>query len=1158
MSLNAPEDQLHQTTRLSAVELAAALGTPPPTPEQVVIIEAPLEPTVVVAGAGSGKTETMAARVVWLIANGHVAPSEVLGLTFTRKAALELADRLADKLQLLTQQGLWRPQAQGDDGLELPTVSTYHAYAGRLVSEHGLRIGVEPDVTLLSEAASWQLAHEVVHSWEGPMEGMDLAASTVVRAVVSLAAELGEHLVTPEQAVTWLTRVAERLSALPGQDGKKPLKVGAELAAILRRHALVYPLVEAYRAAKDARGVLDFGDQMAIAAQLARDIPAVGASERVRYQAVLLDEFQDTSEAQMVLVSSLFAAREERTPRPITAVGDPYQSIYGWRGASATTLSRFPREFTTDGEPAQVLHLSTSWRNDEQVLAVANEVARPLAMATPIEVRTLGARPGAEPGQVQIARLPDTLAEAEQVAEWISAHWGSGPMARTAAVLCRARAQFPAIVEALRRRGLPVEVVGLGGLLDTPEVLDLVALLWVAQEPTRGDQMMRLLTGPVCRLGAADVDALWAWAREQARVGHRSGEQHAGEQPPGGEEPGGGELPARPEVGAVLAEALDPAPPPEWIGRDGQHLSPEGSRRVRWLAEVIARVRSVVGLPLPDLVLETERLLGLDLEIAADPDLHPTWGRAQLDAIAEVAAGYAAAAERVSLGGFLDWLDAAREHERGLEGAEVPELAEIEVDSSAVQVLTVHAAKGLEWDLVAVPGLVEGTFPAGTVTAYAHDGQWRVKPRNDKGWLSGIGKLPTQLRGDKEGRPDLGWASVTDTHELRAERDRVAAAGGQFSVEEERRLAYVAFTRARHRLLLSAPVWSTGKKPRVTSRFLSEAREIVAPSAVLQWAPMPDPDDPVQQTNPRLAEEESMTWPVNRESRREVVQDLAAALVSSRAASPQPVPTEGPWSRIMDLLLAEREEAGRNSAAEDLPAHLSTSSVVDLAADPEDFRLRLRRPVPLPPAPQARLGARFHAWVEQHYAAPALVDVDDLVDVVDPAGPDQDGPSTDPAGDNTASLSAEDGIERSPSAEGEEDLAILQANFLASEWAGRIPLAIEVPVETTIAGRKIRGRLDAVFPDSDGSVTVVDWKTGRVSGPAQLRQMAVQLSVYRVAYARLQQVPLDEVAAAFFFARDGITVRPKLLEEAELEELLATLGAGPDESAQTTHRGAHP
>ncbi|MDO5739117.1 MAG: ATP-dependent DNA helicase [Ornithinimicrobium sp.] len=1104
--------------RYSPAQLAGLLGTHLPTPEQTAIIGAPLLPTVVVAGAGSGKTETMAARVVWLIANGFVLPQDVLGLTFTRKAALELSARLADKLGLLRAAGIWTAPSEVDgagtehtgrlsaaqmgqvDAFDLPTVSTYHAYAGRLVAEHGLRLGIEPDARLLSEAACWQLAHEVVISYGGDMEAMDRAESTVVRAVLGLAGELGEHLVEPDEAARWIREIADRLRFLPGAAGKKPKVIARDLANTLDMQALVYPIVEAYRRAKTAQGALDFGDQMALAARLARDVPEVAKAERIRYRAVLLDEFQDTSEAQMVLMTSLFAGAD----LPVTAVGDPHQSIYGWRGASATTLTRFPMEFAVGGQAAKVLHLSTSWRNDEAVLAAANAVAAPLRETTRIPVRTLHARPGAGDGVVEVARLCDHVTEAEHVAAWVKEHWGRAG-GRTAAVLCRARAQFPTVVDALRRQGLPVEVVGLGGLLDTPEVLDLVALLWVVQEPTRGDQVMRLLTGPVCRLGAADVDVLWSWARQQGRWPQDQRLPQGTDQ----NEPGREHAP-------VLAEAVDSPPPPGWVDAHAGHLSPEATARVAWLSGVLHRVRALARLPLPDLVLEAERLLELDLEVAADPDLHPTWGRAQLDALTDVAAGFAAGADRASLGGFLDWLDAAREHERGLEGAEIPELAEISVDASAVQVLTVHAAKGLEWDVVAVPGLVEGTFPSGTVRA-THDGTaWRVGDRKDKAWLAGIGNLPTPLRGDREGRPTLPWSSVPDTGVLDAEFARLVLDGGTYAVQEERRLAYVAFTRARHRMLLTAPVWSTGKTPRVTSRFLLDVRSDAQAgegTVVREWAPMPDPDDPSDNVNPRAAQEASAPWPVDPQARRRVVRDVATALMSSGSvARIGPPEAAGPSGELAALLLAERAEQRLRSPQPDLPEHLSTSAVVALAQDPRAFRARLRRPLPTAPAPHARLGTAFHAWVEQHFAQAALVDVHEILD------PDTE---SDPG----------------------EQLELLQQHFLASEWADRRPVAVEVGVETAVGKRSIRGRLDAVFTDPDGGVTILDWKTGRPGTLEQQRLRALQLAVYRIAYARLTGRDPEQVRAAFFFAATGETVRPQLPNEAELEDLLDELSA---------------
>src|SRR5665811_224342 len=330
--------------RHSARSIAVALGSPPPTAEQLAVIQAPMRPLLVVAGAGSGKTETMASRVVWLVANGYVEPDQVLGLTFTLKAATELAERIARRLRRLRHVGMWTP-AEEQDGAEVlggtPTVSTYHSYAGRLVREHALRLGVEPESRLLSEAAAWQFAAEVVERHDGPMDEVPFAASTVINAVVDLAGEMAEHLLEPADLALLIDRFEVLVTSLPkGASRARDLpKAVADAMTALKARRQVLPLVDDYIQLKRSRDALDFADQMALAATLSQRFPDIGLMERQRFRAVLLDEFQDTSEAQLVLLRQLFVAVGE--PVPVTAVGDPNQSIYGWRGASATTLTRY-------------------------------------------------------------------------------------------------------------------------------------------------------------------------------------------------------------------------------------------------------------------------------------------------------------------------------------------------------------------------------------------------------------------------------------------------------------------------------------------------------------------------------------------------------------------------------------------------------------------------------------------------------------------------------------------------------------------------------------------------------------------------------------------------------------------------------------------------
>ncbi len=1138
----------------SAAEVARAAGLAhAPTPEQTAVIEAPLRPMLVVAGAGSGKTETMAARVVWLVANGFVAPDQVLGLTFTRKAAAELAERIDQRLRRLRAAGLWTP-APDEEGAEVlggtPTVATYHSYAGRLVREHALRLGYEPDSRLLSEAAAWQYAAEAVSRYDGDMSEMGKAESTAIGAVVDLAGELAEHLVDTATVRQVIDRIVAAIDATPLAGTAKALPADlATLRGTLRARRALLPVIDAFGALKRSRDAVDFADQVALAARLALGFPDIGAGERARFRVVLLDEFQDTSEAQLVLLRSLFADGSGAVP--VTAVGDPNQSIYGWRGASATTLTRFPAEFT-DGSPTPVRQLATTWRNDTCILNVANHLAAPLRASARVDVAPLAVRPGAGVGDVVVARLGTHLQEAAYLAQWLAD--ATSRVGTTAAVLCRKRSQFGPVMEALDEAGIPYEVVGLGGLLLTPEILDLVAALRAIADPSRGDALMRLLTGPMCRMGAADLDGLHEWARFRQRVvkaesqgrlaldldpAHRDEDQ-------GLDDTAGALVDLAPEVldEPSIVEALDDLPPEVWRGPEGQYIGPGALARLTGLSRALRRLRRLGALPLPDLVGEAERALGLDVEVLARPGYTPDTARAHLDAFADVAADFASSADRPTLGGFLSWLDAAVAQERGLERAT------LEPSADAVQILTIHAAKGLEWDVVAVPGLLEGTFPAreGSPTPKHNGDRWTVPDPTPGGWLVGLSGVPFTLRGDRDGLPTLQVEGAADTKAL---SDRIAAfrvQEGQRDLDEERRLAYVAVTRARKRLLLTASVWTNTQRHKVTSRFL---REIVRARTELgvrveRWDAMPDPAAAV--TNPVADESVRVLWPTPPDrSRLDDAQRAAAVIEAARGGARQDRPTQGrssaerasdqgaaesggaaypraalraprgggtddPYAADVDLLLAERAIArATGPQIVEVPRHLSASDIVRLAEDPERFAGERRRPMPAEPAVAARRGTAFHAWVEQHYARAALLDPSELPGAAD------DEPGSD------------------------AELPALKEIFLASEWAQRTPVDVEVAIETVIDGIAVRGRIDAVFGREDGGVTVVDWKTGPQPSGAEAGHRALQVGAYALAYARLRGLAPDQVDAAFYYARTGTTVRPSLPTESDLLALLGSI-----------------
>jgi DNA helicase-2/ATP-dependent DNA helicase PcrA len=1222
-------------TMYSPVQLARLLRLPEPTQEQAAVIGAPLGPMAVIAGAGSGKSETMAARLVWLVANGLVRPDRVLGLTFTRKAAAELADRVRSRLDRLRRAGLDAagldtiggagPADGGGDDSGMwagdPVIGTYHSYAGRLVSDHALREGIEPSLRLITPAPVWQLAASIVAAYDGPMDQIAWTPQTVTDAVRQLAGDLAEHLRSPQDIVEvgeWLTA---QYAALPRHTAAARRVLDTQQA-----RAQLLPLVSKFAAAKQAREVLDHGDQMALAARIASRHPEVGLAERGRYQVVLLDEYQDTSHAQLVLLRALFGGGH-----PVTAVGDPCQSIYGWRGASAGNLLRFARDFPArSGAHAPVRLLSTSFRNAGQVLDVAAVLQAELRVEAPDVPLLVPAPDRAARGVVTCALLPTVIDEAgwvaDQAARLLALPAGSAPDrrpwpdARSAgvrpsdiAVLCRKRSQFEPLRRALAARSIACEVVGLGGLLAVPEVQDVVATLRVVHDASASDALARLLTGPRWRIGPRDLVALGRRARDLAKGLHDT-DTAAGDTPvvvvenPAAdstgvvaEEPAAGDAswaydndgvpwPAEaPEdqddfgeaapdeadavtgAGAIagaeavtgaeavaetdaiteavtdltsetgsLVEALDDLGDP-----DG--YSAAGYARMQALAAELRRLREHVSRPLADLIAEVERTLSLDIEVAARPGTDPGTARADLDKFTDQAASFAGDQPDATLGAFLAYLTAAQQEEFGLETGRVGE-------ADTVKLLTVHAAKGLQWPAVFVPGLAAGdrsqVFPA--------------KPRQSTKWTDNARLIPFSLRGDAADLPALGGL---DADSLGA----FNAACGARDVSEERRLAYVAATRSAFWLGCSGYWWGDGTAPLGPSTFLTEVREAcdAGTGTVGDWADPPAEDA----ENPLLASVDEADWPTTPAGRYHEAVSSAGRMVAAAmheiplgteaspqravppqvAASSQSAVPAGPvrrrhrrgdeqqeslfsdeeltgggdgdgralsqaereliaaWELDAGLLLAERDRQQRRGDGPIpvmLPARLSVSALVALARNPDELARQVRRPMPQPPARQARRGTEFHRWLEERFGQQRLIGDDDLF-----ADPDE------PAG---------------------AALAQLREKFEAGEWGSRWPREVEVPFDTLIGDRQIRGRIDAVFADDNGGFDVVDWKTGQPPRTqAEKDAVAVQLAAYRLAWATLAGIPLDRVRAAFYYVRYDRTVRPAdLLDEAGLRALI--------------------
>ena len=1047
--------------RYSAIDLAEALASvrgkpvPHPTPQQRAVIEAPLAPALVVAGAGSGKTETMANRVLWLLANGLVEPAQVLGLTFTRKAAGELQHRIRERIAELDAAGLLPER----DVFDAPEVGTYNAFANKLYRDSAILLGREGDAPVLGEAAAWQLARGVVtRSRDERLATLGKNLDPLTKAVLAVARGVAEHAGDLDE----LRALAARLGALeelPTNDPPDRFERldAVELARNLGALGVLADLAAEYEAEKVRRGVVEYADQVALALRIAQKQPATGEALREQYRVVLLDEYQDTSVVQTRLLAELFGGT------PVMAVGDPNQSIYGWRGASAANLDQFASLFGADARFA----LSTSWRNGTGILAAANELVAPFA-GRGVPVEQLVASPAATHAPVEVV-FPETVAEeAAAVAEWLGARirvepGGTPP---SAAMLLRTRATQPYFLAALRERGIPFHVLGIGGLLAEPEIADLVCVLRALDDPAAGIELLRVLAGSRWRVGVADLYALnrlaaWLRARDHTQRQHDD------------------------EVRAILATAVAPGEggsivdaldflataPDGHVALEG--FSDAGLPRLKDAGATLARLRARTRLDLPDLVALVTQELRLDVEVAANE--HRVLGTANLDAFADALAGYLAIAEVATLTGFLAWLREAELREDLSPRPEPPE-------PGTVQVLTVHGAKGLEWDAVAVPRMVTDEFPARPREGYL-------------GWL-GFGQYPWPLRGDAAELPAFDGVAATTRKELLAARDAFKEGVRRRALDEERRLAYVAVTRARHALLLSGSFWATQAKPREASVFL---RDLAAAGLV----PEP-PTASVHEENPLGDDLERLVWPLDPLGSRRPAVEWAAEAV--RAAEPA---LAGPWARDVELLLAER---AARAAAETvpIPTRVPASRFHDYVTEPDRVAGELRRPMPERPFSATRLGTLFHAWVEQRFGFGTGAEELDALATETDAGAEAVG----------------------------AELEALRATFEASEWARRKPREVEREIHLPFDDRVVICKIDAVYDEPDGRVLIVDWKTGSAPKDAtDLERKQLQLALYRLAYARWAGIPETDVDAVFYFVAEDRVLAPDRIDSEE--QLLA-------------------
>jgi DNA helicase II / ATP-dependent DNA helicase PcrA len=920
-------------------------------PEQLRAVTHRDGPLLVVAGAGTGKTQVITRRIAWLIATRRAKPSEILALTFTDKAAAEMQARV-DQLV---------PYGYTDS-----TIGTFHAFGDRLIRDYAMELGLPGDVRVLSRAETVIFLHEHLFALDLD-EYRPLGDPTrFLGALAALFSRCKDEDVSPEAYRRWAAALVEASGVAPED---------AALAERARRQMELAGAYARYQELLHENGCLDFGDQVALALQLVRESAAAREEIRARYRYLLVDEFQDTNRAQSELVGILAEPH-----RNLTVVGDDDQSIYRFRGAAISNILGFRDRYPE----TRTVVLRRNYRSRPAILEAAGRLIRfndPDRLEAQAGIsKRLTAERGTDPAgrTIRLEVHPSGSDEADRIAAEIAARIRSGTAPREIAVLVRANGHADAILRGLDAAGVPWRFSGSAGLYARPEVRRLLAFLRAIADLGSSVDLYAVATGEPYALGGEDLTSIVTSARRRNRTLWDVLEE-LDRQP--------GILRVAPETRAGVQRVVDDL---RTLSRLA-HERPAGEVLYAFLRRTgtLSRLASEDSVAAEDALRNIARFF----EII----------RSQSALLADDRAA------------FL-----ARHLQTLIEAGDDPATAELDPDVNAVAVLTIHKAKGLEFPIVYLPGLVAGRFPI----------PGRREPL----------AMPPELVGESE------------------------AADDDIQLREERRLFYVAMTRARDELVLSHAADYGGTGGRRPSPFVLEALDL-------------PPASPNQAVRPATALER--------------IGALGEAVPAPRRSVSGPI-----------------EE----------PLTLSFSAIDDYLTCPMKFKLGHVVRVPVPPHHAMVYGAALHRAVQEFHRRHARGDV---------MSDEELGAAFEAAWTNEGFLSREheearlaagrETLRRFRAAQlspGAVVPAYVEREFTFSlggervrgRW-DRVDVEPAAPGEPVAVMGPVAPLADAVAPTFELTgrerVTITDYKTSNVREPAKARQRAresLQLQIYAMAY----------------------------------------------------------
>jgi superfamily I DNA/RNA helicase/RecB family exonuclease len=940
-------------------------------------------PLLVLAGPGTGKTTTLVEAVVDRIERRGLTPEQVLVLTFSRKAAEEMRDRITARLARTT---------------STPLSSTFHSFCYGLIRRHRTADAFDVPVRLLSAP-------------EQDIRLRELLTGSRASGKVDWPAALRAALPTKGLAAEVRAALA-RARELGLESGDL---IDAGQAARRPEWTALGAFFDEYLDVLDAEGVLDYAELVHRAVLLA-ERPDVRRELRRDFAAVFVDEYQDTDPAQVRLLQAVAGQG-----RDLVVVGDPDQSIYAFRGGDVRGIMRFPDEFTrTDGTPAQVIALGTTRRFGERLLRASRRVAAGLGVPGSLDRDTFEVfrNPTAAPnpygpGRVDVLTFSSAGAELDQVADILRrSHLEDGLDWSEMAVLVRSGVRsIPSLRRALVAAGVPVEVAGDEvPLAQEPAVRPLLQALRVCWDPlSMTPEIAReLLMSPLSGFDAADVRKLGRRLREADRSTHQ-------------------EWLPRPS-GSLLAEALaDPA----IMATHGDRLA----RAAHDLATLLVACRALIesGAAAEDALWHLWDGTRWSLRLRASVDRGGVAARMahrDLDAVCALFEQAARAEERRGHTGVSNFLDA-------ISGQQIPgdTLADRGVRGAAVRLLTAHRSKGLEWPLVIVTAVQEGVWPD----------------------LRRRGSLlqPDRLAGDGLAEPMTSAALLA----------------------EERRLFYVAATRARQRLVVTA-VASPEPDGDQPSRLLRDLGVEVRSVPGRPARPM-SLSGVVGQLR-SVSADPSCSPALRRMASARLARLMREVDLAGKPLFPHADPDC--WWGLRDL----------TSTAQPLrpleqPVALSASAISQLMQCPLSWFLSREAAGDSARSSASGFGSVIHVLAEAVARHGSEPDAEQLMQSVDAVWDQLH-------------------FEAPWVAERERDEARAALRRFVAWHVGRSDrevLATEVPFDVEIAvpgdRTRLRGAMDRVERDSQGRIVVVDFKTGKKAPAATSVRDDPQLGAYQLA-----------------------------------------------------------